>query len=361
MFARLVVFGQSVFSPERKPMTLQYRNRAMNGAQATKPVIKSIKAAARAEDITSVLGTDELDLVLMAVYQSCKHAPMCAAVSREFKRAKEAAEKGSMAMLVAPHRRHMKIASKPSLIPSVEEDTAVIQTWGEKLESYEPKDNILLCCDKDDMRRVLDMQGARGNGWLSNFAVDAYMSKLMPLLAHAEPGAPRVFLPGAHSLSLFAKGTLGFISENGENGEIDFERTDQLRARAKGVLAGAEELYVNFNLGNYHWALMRVSFKHQRCEIYDSTGHTKEIHGRKLLLGLQELTEVDVSKWVVVLYETPASGMAQQTDGKSCGVFLCITAAHLLSDAELPDIQADIKAWRRHIAATVGSVTYKEF
>jgi hypothetical protein len=82
MFARLVVFGQSVFSPERKPMTLQYRNRAKNGAQATKPVIKSIKAAARAEDITSVLGTDELDLVLMAVYQSCKRAPMCAAVSR---------------------------------------------------------------------------------------------------------------------------------------------------------------------------------------------------------------------------------------------------------------------------------------
>ena len=57
--------------------------------------------------------------------------------------------------------RHMKIASKPSLIPSVEEDTAVIQTWGEKLESYVPKDNILLCCDKDDMRRILDMQGAR--------------------------------------------------------------------------------------------------------------------------------------------------------------------------------------------------------
>ena len=64
---------------------------------------------------------------------------------------------------------------------------------------------------------------------------------------------------------------------------------------------------------------------------------------------------MDVSKWVVVLYETPASGMAQQTDGKSCGVFLCITAAHLLSDAELPDIQADIKAWRRHIAVTVAA------
>ena len=355
MFARRVVFGQSIFSPERKPMTLQYRNRAMDGVQATKPVMKSIKAAAFVEDITSVLGSDVLDMVLMAVYQSCEHAPMCAAVSREFKRAKEAAEKGSMAMHVAPHRRHMKIASKPSLIPSVEKDTAVIQTWGEKLESYVPKDNILFCCDKDDMRRVLDMQDARGNGWLSNFSVDSYMSTLMPRLADAEQGVPTVYLPGGHSLSLFAKGTLGFICEDGDTGEIDLERTGQLRAHAIGVLAGAEELYVNFNLGNYHWALMRVSFTHHRCEIYDSTGHTKEIHGRKLLLGLQELTGVDVSKWVVVLYETPASGMAQQTDGKSCGVFLCITAAHLLSDAELPDIQADIKAWRRHIAVTVAA------
>ena len=29
--------------------------------------------------------------------------------------------------------------------------------------------------------------------------------------------------------------------------------------------------------------------------------------------------------------------------GHSCGLFLCITAAHLVSDAKLPDIQANIK------------------
>ena len=52
----------------------------------------------------------------------------------------------------------------------------------------------------------------------------------------------------------------------------------------------------------------------------------------------------------MVVYETPTSGMAQQLDGD---VFLCITAAHLLSDAKLPDIQANIKVWRRHVAARV--------
>ena len=36
--------------------------------------------------------------------------------------------------------------------------------------------------------------------------------------------------------------------------------------------------------------------------------------------------------------------------GHPCGLFLCITAAHLVSDAKLPDIQANIKVteWRRH-------------
>lgn len=342
MFASFVVFGQSVFSPERKPMILQ----------RAKP-LKRMKAAPRAEDFISAIGPDALDLVLMAVYQICEHAPMCAAVSREFKRAKEVAEIQSKELNVAPHRLHMKIASEPSLIPSVEEDKALIQTWGENLESYIPVGDILYSCDRDDMRRILDMQGARGNGWLSNFAVDKYMSKLIPQLIDAKPGAPRVFLPGVHSISLLAKGTLGFKCYDGDTGEIDVEQTNTKRAQAVSVLAGAEEIYANFNLGDYHWALMRVSFKYRRCEIYDSTGHTKKMHGRLMLLGIQELTGVDVSKWAVVAYEAPASGMAQQKDGKSCGVFLCITAAHILSDAKLPDIQADIQAWRRHIASAV--------
>ena len=352
MFASFVVFGQSVFSPERKPMILQYQNGAIHGAPATKPLMKRMKAVTRAEDFISAIGTDALDLVLMAVYQICEHAPMCAAVSREFKRAKEFAEIQSNELNVAPHRLHMKLASEPSMIPWETDDTALIETWGKNIESYVPEDDER-SCDRDDMRRILDMQGARGNGWLSNFAVDAYMSKLMPRLIDAKPGVPRVFLPGAHSISLLANGTLGFRCENGDTGEIDVEQTNAKRAQAVSVLAGAEEIYANFNLGNYHWALMRISFKYRRCEIYDSTGHTKRMHGRLMLTGIQELTGVDVSKWAVVVYETPASGMAQQKDGKSCGVFLCITAAHILIDAKLPDIQADIKAWRRHIAAAV--------
>ena len=179
-------------------------------------------------------------------------------------------------------------------------------------------------------------------------------------MAEAEPGARRVFLPGAHSHTLENTGTLGFSSENwsvNKSGDYvmkkDVVATVCNRARASCVLLGADELYVNYNLNNFHWGLMRVLLKYQRCEIYDSTAHTKKEHGRNLLRGIQELTGVDTSAWSIVVYETRASGMAQQHDGKSCGVFLCITAAHLVCDAKLPDIQADIVAWRRHIATSV--------
>ena len=135
MFPRQVVFGQSVFSPERPPTIIRY---VVTGKGATKKAIKPTAAkshkaeeiakagrgqleeeeraaqeittraaeaaakasvtnrpvdsparqtprrtiaapgdmqAAAAPDITNVLGFDELNLVIMALYQVCKKAP----------------------------------------------------------------------------------------------------------------------------------------------------------------------------------------------------------------------------------------------------------------------------------------------
>ena len=204
LFASRVVFGPSVFSPQSKPMVYRFQT---GKRQATKPA-KSTKAVAQSVDITNVLGTDELDSVLMAVYQSCKNAPMCAAVSREFKRAKEIAEEDSKALNVAPTRLQMKLASNPSLVPAAAKDDAIIEKWGNSLESFERKDGVS-SVDKDDMQRILDVKGAKGGGWLTNAAADAYLSTLMPSVAEAEPEARRVFLPGVHSHTLENR-----ISEN---------------------------------------------------------------------------------------------------------------------------------------------------
>ena len=64
MLSDRVVFPQSVFTPERSPMIVRHQARKRATIKATQPAAKSLKATARAaEDITSVLGTDELDLV----------------------------------------------------------------------------------------------------------------------------------------------------------------------------------------------------------------------------------------------------------------------------------------------------------
>ena len=58
-------------------------------------------------------------------------------------------------------------------------------------------------------------------------------------------------------------------------------RTNFLRDRAASVLAGAERALRQLQLeGLALGRLMRVMFKFQRVEIYDSTGHTKTKHER---------------------------------------------------------------------------------
>ena len=62
MLAHFTVLPQSVFSPARQPISVRYVRRPR-----AKPAAKSIKAFAQSMDIIHVLGTDELDSVMMAV------------------------------------------------------------------------------------------------------------------------------------------------------------------------------------------------------------------------------------------------------------------------------------------------------
>lgn len=247
----------------------------------------------------------------------------------------------------------MKVAGSPALTPALStEEATAIGAWGTNLEDYVPRKMYMKCgiVDKNDMCRVLDIK--KSGGWLTSSAVDTYMSTLMPCLINADPGTERIFLPGFHSHQVEKYGTLGFDPEKSD----DRESAKAIRRRASEVLASAEEAYVIYNVEVKHWALMRVRPKFGRCEIFDSTGWAVKMHGQKLLAAWQELTGVDTTTWRVVVYEKPWSGMAQQRDGKSCGVFACITAAHLVQDATLPDMQSEISAWRKHMAARITTI-----
>ena len=94
--------------------------------------------------------------------------------------------------------------------------------------------------------------------------------------------------------------------------------------------------------------------------MYDSTGRINKKHARKVLAAYTERTKIDTKEWIVKVFEHAASGMAQQTDNKSCGVFMAVTALHLMADAKLPNVQRDIVMWRRYLAIHMShqSATY---
>ena len=345
MFKGIIAFPQSVFSPERPPTKIRY---VSVPSKLAPPAAKPIAAAESGG--FNMLSSDETTLVAMTCWQNDTMAPMFAAVSKEMLRANAEAKDMLKAVDVVPHRPEMKKALNPSLSASLsDEESGTLAAWGDDLAEYWPAASYKGCgkVEKDDMLRVL----GKSSGWLTSQSVDTFLSSYLPSLVEAEPGAPRIFLQGFHSLYVEKEQTLGFSLARSDNPE----QTEQTRRRCAEVLSAADEVYVVYNIAVKHWALMRLTKRFSRLEVFDSTGHTTKEHGRKLLAACQELTGADMSSWTVVVYETVSSGVAQQTDGKSCGVFACVTAAHLLQDAQLPDIQGDIVAWRRYMAARIAA------
>ena len=80
-------------------------------------------------------------------------------------------------------------------------------------------------------------------GWLTNFTVDGFVSKLNPPLGEAKPGTLRAYPPGRHSHSLQKTGSLGFDVYSGSDSHgftglgLSLERTSQLRVQVASVLA----------------------------------------------------------------------------------------------------------------------------
>ena len=233
-----ITFLESVFSPARPPISVQYGH----APSARKPAPPDFKKLAEApKSSIAALGRDELALVVASCWQSCTMAPRCASVSKEFLRASAHAVQAVAKLDVMPHRPYMKVAGSPALTLALStEEATAIGAWGESLDAYVPRKGYLKCgiVDKNDMCRVLDIK--KSGGWLTSGAVDTYMSTLMPSLINADPGTERIFLQGFHSHQIEKYGTLGFNPEKSD----DPESAKAIRGRAAEVLASAEEAYV---------------------------------------------------------------------------------------------------------------------
>jgi hypothetical protein len=231
----------------------------------------------------------------------------------------------------------LPMASNPAISPLPDAgEPQVPLEWGPKLEGYvrlrlpgTKPDGITV--DLPDMRALLNTRGS--TGWVTNFSMDAFLSTLMPGFNATEKlQLARVFLPA-------------FVSKHVQ--EYGVLPPSEQTANRVAVLRTAREIYVVYNLGpNEHWAVMRLLRQRKRLEIFDSLQHVNRSHGRQMLDALSEYLHENMDAWLVVVYR----GVPQQTDHKSCGVFTCVIAKHLLEDATLPSIQEAIPEWRRWIA-----------
>ena len=91
---------------------------------------------------------------------------------------------------------------------------------------------------------------------------------------------------------------------------------------------------------------MRAQRKSKRLEIFDSLKLVKQAHGRKMLKAMGKFLDEDMLDWEIVMY----TNVPQQSDGKSCDVFACVIAKHLVEDAAMPKISAAIADWRCWLA-----------
>ena len=186
------------------------------------------------------LDGDHLSLVLAELWKSWAEAPKAAAVSKAFNRASKEARVLTKSMDIAVVR--MPLAANESLNPKISEaqDNALIESWGKTLENYAPHgmvhryNNFPGWCtgavEKSDMTRVLDM----GQGWLTNFAIDAFYKTLMPALEDAKLGDENIFMYGASSWTVEREGVLGYVVERVE-GTVDTVTRSAL-LRSVGVL-----------------------------------------------------------------------------------------------------------------------------
>lgn len=116
---------------------------------------------------------------------------------------------------------------------------------------------------------------------------------------------------------------------------------------------GAEQIYVPVNLGNQHWILIVVEMERKRVLSLDSFNRQGNEARKQVLDWLEQEhgaknVHFDRSEWRLLPKKAPA-----QSDGCSCGPFICLFAAFLSNNKPLSFKQSDVPAMRERIVWSV--------
>jgi hypothetical protein len=123
------------------------------------------------------------------------------------------------------------------------------------------------------------------------------------------------------------------------------------------VLCTASTVYAPICVGHSHWILVVVWLRTGVVEVYDSMGGSR-LRSIRLVIEFLDLVcrkhehdtiinMLGIHGWHIIQHGTTSP---QQTDGDSCGVFVCITGICISRCRPVAFSQREVMYWRLHIA-----------
>ena len=328
--------------------------------------------------VAATMPIEMLELIIKHAWLSDASAPRLAAVDHSYNMANERAAFALEGADVFPPRADVTCPPRRSIDPTSGEAVVAFReqwsAWGLALQSYAefkvlvPKarehvdpppfpdgrpTGLVLPFGKRDMTNLLDLGSYSGQ--LNNIMIDAFLSTKMTdvftatciIMSGGEP-PEEVYIPCAFS---------AYYNDGLRNTVQPFV----LDAMAL-ALKHAKQVFQPYHFGETaghenHWVLIRLNTEVAKVETYESASLVDSpAVGRKVLSQVHEfmLGTAPAADWSAVLYASAEQGMPRQRDGRSCGVFICVIAEHLLKKAKLPRrLQVNINDWRMYIAATI--------
>ncbi|CAM9562100.1 unnamed protein product [Ectocarpus sp. 8 AP-2014] len=185
--------------------------------------------------------------------------------------------------------------------------------------------------------------------WFKDFVVNIYMGLLR---GSSNPGSTTSLFFPTYLYTKFAGPLPAGASHDPDNEAA--ERYKLVKRWTRGVdTIGASKLFILVNLRNAHWILVMVDNSKKRVLSLDSFNRSRYEVRKNVLDFLEQEHKAkdkpfDRNEWRSLPKKVPA-----QSDGFSCGPFICLFAAFLSNNQPLSFKQSDVPAMRKRIVWSV--------